>query len=369
LDDVSFYQQILIGLQQAILPGVATVRDQLVFWFSLLLWLQALRVVYGLFWNGHILESALAMLIKGAVCWWFLYNYQAFFEGLVRFFVGTGLTFSGGAVSVAQFLDPGEYLRIATRVAQPLKQAMDNSMGLTTVGLALGYFLLWLGMYAAFAVMALNIFIWQVEILLASAVGMLLIPTLLTRWTAFAGGGIVSFIVNKAFKMGAAATMVGLTFPLVQKSLTLTQGPVSLSRVVVVVIGAWCFSALFFTVSRLAGGMIAGIPQSGVGDLVRHAVATVVGGVALGAGGTALAAGGTSLALRAGSRGLLMAGARATATAGTPQLATRMGTIAAQYAGTSGRLAASSGVRSFRHFADLTRYVGSDHTGHLGARR
>jgi hypothetical protein len=368
VDDVGFFMQILTGLQQAILPGMATVRQQLVFWFGLFLWLQALRVIYALLWNGHILEAALTTMIKGAVCWWFLFHYQDLFEGLVRFFIATGLTFSGGAVSVAQFLDPGEYMRMATKVAAPVKQAMDNSMGLTTVGLAIGYFLLWLGLMAAFAVMALNVFIWQIEILLAAATGMVLIPTLVLRWTAFAGGGVISFIVNKSFRMGAAATMVGLTFPLVQKTLTLTAGPVSLARVVVVVIGAWCFSALFFTVSKLAGGFIAGIPQSGIGDLVRHAVATTLGALAVASGGASVAAGSSGLLLRAGARGLLMAGASRTAAAGAPSLATRMGQVAAHYGNTAGRIAASSGVRSLRSFADTTRYVG-EHGGHLGVRR
>jgi TrbL/VirB6 plasmid conjugal transfer protein len=368
MDDVGFYAEILRQIEAAIRPGALALREQMVFWFGLFLWLQVIRTFYAFLFNGHLLEQMIATLIKGGLCWWFLYNYFALFEGMVRYFVELGLTIGGNRITPLVYLDPGEYLRLAGRVTEPVRVAMENSMGLRSLPLGLAYLLLWIGFTMAFGLMALNVYIWQIELVLAMAMGLVLIPTLTFRSTSWMGQGVLSFMVNKSFKLATGAAMTSLTFPLVQRFLLIPAGQqVSLWRCLMCVIGAWSFCILFLMVSRLAGAMLSGVPATTAGDVIRTAIGTV-------AGSTAVLSGGSSLALR-GAAGVLQAGAGMTMLPTAMQAGTVRGLIATPmaarlgtYAGHLRQGAAPLATRSIRSFADTARLLSADYAGQ-GVRR
>jgi len=378
VDQFSFFQQIIDGIQRAILPGAATVREQLVFWFGLFLWLEVLRFCWTLLFNGRRAADVAGILLKGVLLWWLLYNFPAVFEGTVACFTRIGLTAGQNRVSLAQFLDPGQYLRLAYQAAQPLHATMTAHFGLTSLGTGLGYLLLWLAFIASFAVMAGHVFVWQIEMFVAGVMLLALIPTLTFRATQWIGQAMCAFVMNLALKFGLGALLVSLTFPLMDK-LSLTTGEaVSFQRVTVMVIGGWVLAVLFFAVNRLASGLASGIPQLTGGLLVSAAAgsAAVVGAVASGGASLGLGAGGAGasgarlglgasgavrgIVSRSAGTSLLAAGRGGAQQALASPLATRLGSVGHGGA----RWAAGQGQRSLRHFADASRYVGQDHGSH-----
>jgi len=378
LDQYSFYQQIIDAVQRTLMPGAATVREQMVFWFGLFLWLEVLHLVWAVLFNGRRIASIAGILVKGCLLWALLYQFPYFFEAIVGFFTRIGLTVGQNRVALAQFLDPGAYLRLASTAVEPVHAAMMANFGLTSLGTGVAYFALWLAFLVAFAVMAGHVFIWQMEALISSVMLLVLIPTLCFRATQWIGQAMFAFVMNLALKFGLGAILVSLTFPLMDK-LTLPAGqPVGLQPVAVMVIGGWVVAALFFTVNRLASGLASGIPQLTGGLLVGAAAgsAAVVGAVL--SGGASLGLWTVATSATAGRLGLGAAGATRgllTRSAGTPLLtaarsgaqrtlashvATRLYTL--QRATTP--IAVGQGYRSLRHFADASRYVGADHGSH-----
>ena len=378
MDHFSFFQQIIDGVERAILPGAATVREQLVFWFGLFLWLEVLRFCWVLLFNGRRAADLAGILLKGVCLWWLVYHFPAVFEGVIGLFVRLGLTAGQQRVSIAQFLDPGQYLRLAYQAAQPLHAAMTSHLGLTSFGTGLGYLLLWLAFLASFAVMAGHVFVWQIEMLIAGVMLLTLLPTLAFRATQWIGQAVFGFVMNLAMKFGLGAFLVSLTFPLMDKLSIPAGEPVSFQRVAVMVIGGWVFAFLFFAVNRLASGLASGIPQLTGGLLVSAAAgsaavvgAAVSGGGSLGlgllGGGAAggrlgLGAAGAVRGITARSAGTPLLTAARTGAQGalTRPLAQRLGAV-----GTAGtRLAVRQGQQSLRQFADASRYVGADHGSH-----
>jgi type IV secretion system protein TrbL len=378
VDQFSFFQQIIDGLQRAILPGAATLREQLVFWFGLFLWLEVLHLCWAVLCNGRRISGIAGILLKGTILWFLLYHFPELFEGVVAMFTRIGLTVGQQRISIAQFLDPGQYLRLAYQAAQPLHAVMTAHFGLTSLGTGVGYLLLWLAFIASFAVMAGHVFVWQIEMLVAGVMLLALIPTLTFRATQWIGQAMFAFVMNLALKLGLGALLVSLTFPLMDK-LSLTAGEqVSFQRVTVMVIGGWVVAVLFFAVNRMASGLASGIPQLTGGLLVSAAAgsAAVVGAVA--SGGASLGLGAAAGSAGVGRLGLGAAGTVRgvlTRSAGTPMLAAartgRQQALASTLAqrlrtvGTgSTTMAAGQGQRSLRHFADASRYVGHDQGGH-----
>src|SRR5262249_43383940 len=155
--------------------------------FGLFLWLEVLHFCWALLCNGRRVAGIAGILLKGVLLWWLLYHFPAVFEGVVACLTRIGLTAGQNRVSMAQFLDPAQYLRLAYQAAQPLHAAMTSHLGLTSFGTGLGYLLLWLAFLASFAVMAGHVFVWQIEMLVAGVMLLALIPTLTFRATQWMG--------------------------------------------------------------------------------------------------------------------------------------------------------------------------------------
>ena len=87
--------------------------------------------------------------------------------------------------------------------------AFKAHLGLTTPVTAIIFFLAWLAYCAAFAVMAYKVFWWQVELLLAGAAGLCLLPTLAFPRTAFVATGVLSYAANMFARFLLGALLAG----------------------------------------------------------------------------------------------------------------------------------------------------------------
>ena len=114
--------------------------------------------------------------------------------GCATWRVTLGLLATGDQLSIAEFLDPGAFVKPGCQSAAVLWTAFKAHTGDHAPLLRRSSFLLaWAGYCAAFAVMAYKVFWWQVELLLAGAAGMCLLPcpALATDSLCGAGGALL----------------------------------------------------------------------------------------------------------------------------------------------------------------------------------
>src|SRR5215470_7698812 len=161
------FQQILDALAQAIQPGAGAIREELLFYFQMFLFFELVRMLYAYIWHGNVLEGTCAILLRAEAVYWTLLNFPDLLQLAQDTFIWFGLLAGGNHLTVAQYLDPGQYLQTGIRVMALLYDRMQASFGLTSLGQAFGYFLLWVAFMASFAVMPLNVMMWQMELLIA----------------------------------------------------------------------------------------------------------------------------------------------------------------------------------------------------------
>jgi type IV secretion system protein TrbL len=379
------FQQILNTIEAALQPGAANVRQVLLFFMQIFVWLELLRALYAFLWRGHLLEPILHTLFKAATVYWALYNFPTLLNAARDTFVYLGLLAGGNHLTVQQFLDPGEWLNQGIRITALLYGSMHAGFGLTSIAQAIGYFLLWLVFLGAFAVMAINIFVWQLELLIAAVMLLMLLPALACRSTAWMGQGALAYVINKSFRFGVGALLASLTFQ-VLPMLTVTT-PVSFQSVAVSCIGGWAIAMLFLVCNKMASGFLAGIPQLGAGTVVSTGLATAGLVTGVGTGVAAGITGATSGLLTAGRVGMGLGGAlrgagTVLASGGGPGMASRLGPaltaarhgasqalqspLAARlgnWGGATRQVARGQGQRTLRQLADVARYIGTDHPG------
>src|SRR5262249_49978736 len=216
MQSTGIFQQILDAMAQAIQPGVGLIREELLFYFQMFLFFELLRCLYAYVWHGNILEGALGLVIRAAAVYWVLLNFPNLLQWTQETFIWFGLMAGGDHLTTAQFLDPGQYLNTGIRVMALLYDRMNARFCLTSLGEGIGYFLLWLAFMASFAVMALNVMMWQMELLIAGVIVLTVLPTLAFRSMAWIGQGALGLVVNLTFRFGLGALLASLTFPMLE---------------------------------------------------------------------------------------------------------------------------------------------------------
>jgi type IV secretory pathway TrbL component len=148
-------------------------------------------------------------LVRLALVFLALERWPWLLGGLRDIAITFGLLATGNLVDVANFLDPGGFLRLGLQSGAVLWKAFQNNLGWTSFVTGLAYLLAWVAYGAAFAVMAYKVFWWQVELLIASLGGLCLLPTLMFRPTAFVAAGVLSYAANTFARFLLGALLAG----------------------------------------------------------------------------------------------------------------------------------------------------------------
>ena len=225
---------------------------------------------------------------------------------------------------MVEFLDPGALVRVGIESGGVLWQAYVNNMSwkiFPIVGVA--YLLAWLAYVCAFMVMAFKVFWWQVELLLMGLGGMVLLPSLVFRPTAFVASGVLGYAANAFARFFLGSLLAGLLWGVLP---TLTQLAMPMGQVRLITVDlkiteafyavglAWVLACCFLGVNRMAGVLTSGVPAmaggQSVGALLHMVTGPAAGMVAAGGAAvtTALGAGRVGAA---GAQAMLGAGAGA----------------------------------------------------------
>ncbi|MCR6700937.1 MAG: P-type conjugative transfer protein TrbL [Dokdonella sp.] len=331
MNDVTVIDRFLDTFSRYIDSGFGLLQGEVAFLTATLIVID--MTIAGLYWAmSHATgqgEDVIAKLIRkvlyvGAFAY-IIGNFNWLAGIVFRSFAGLGLTATGSAISMENFLQPGRLAKTGLDAGTPIFLQLDDLMGFPDVFLNLDsilvLFLAWLVVILCFFILAIQLFITLIEFKLTTLAGFVLVPFALWSKTAFLAEKVLGNVVSSGIKVLVLAVIVGIGSGLFFEFQTVPDEP-SIDHALVVMLASLALLALAIFGPGIATGLISGGPQLGAGAMA---------GAALGAAGTAVAV-----------------GAAATGVGGAVAAGARMAPAAAKMAGTGARMAsgAASGARS-----------------------
>jgi len=357
-------QRILNDLSASMDAGGVLLHPILMGYLGLFALFALVWTCYGLLWNGHAFASGLNLLIRLALVTLAIDRWGWFLEGLEELALSLGLQGTGNTLQLSQFLDPGALVKAGIDSGAVLWKAFQNNLGLTSFVTGLAYLFAWLAFVGAYMVMAYKVFWWQVEALIASLAGMVLLPTLAFRPLGFVAMGVLSYAANMFARFLLGAMLAGALWNTLNTltaiarpglPLTLTGVDFTIQEAFYAAALAAVLAACFLSVNRLAGALTSGVPGMAGGNSVGTLLRMVtVGAAGLLTGGAGVATGllGAGRVAAGSVQGLIGAGqAVRLLTSGGGGTTTLGGAARQVYAGT--RSGMSGGVQ-----ARLGTYMG-----------
>ena len=302
MNDVTIIDRFLDTFSRYIDSGFGLLQGEVAFLTATLIVID--MTIAGLYWAmSHATgqgEDVIAKLLRkvlyvGAFAY-IIGNFNWLSSIVFRSFAGLGITATGSAITMENFLQPG---RLA-------KTGIDPIVVL---------FIAWLVVILCFFVLAVQLFITLIEFKLTTLAGFVLIPFALWNKTSFLAEKVLGNVVSSGIKVLVLAVIVGIGSGLFAEFQVHPDEP-SIDHALVVMLASLALLALGIFGPGIATGLVSGAPQLGAGAMAGAAVGAVGTGVAIGAAAT-------------GVGGAVMAGAR-------------MAPAAAKLAGSGARAATSA---------------------------
>ena len=331
MNDVTIIDRFLDTFSRYIDSGFGLLQGEVAFLTATLIVID--MTIAGLYWAmSHATgqgEDVIAKLLRkvlyvGAIAY-IIGNFNWLAGIVFRSFAGLGLTATGSAITMENFLQPGRLAKTGIDAGAPILEQIGDMAGFPEVFVNIDpivvMFLAWLVVILCFFVLAVQLFITLIEFKLTTLAGFVLVPFALWNKTSFLAEKVLGNVVSSGVKVLVLAVIVGIGSGLFAEFQTVPDEP-SIDHALVVMLASLALLALGIFGPGIATGLVSGAPQLGAGALAGAAVGAVGTGVAIGAAAT-------------GVGGAVMAGAR-------------MAPAAAKLAGSGARAVAStaSGARS-----------------------
>lgn len=274
MNNPGIFQDLINLFHTALAPGLAAIRPKIMGLFTFLLFLETARVASGWVLGAeHFPQSFLRFLFRTGLCLWLVLNYATILHLANDSFIQLGLLAGGNALTVAQFLDPGAYLAIGFRAGKVLWDAYWAHTGWRSFATAIPYFLAWVFFVLAYAIMAIQVFVIQVELAITTVAALVMLPFAVLRGTGWIASGAISSLINVGFRFFLLALLASLVFPVLGQ---LTAVNTTLETVFLMVIVPWTMVLLFWKAPAIAAGILAGHPGLTAGQVVRAGVGTAM---------------------------------------------------------------------------------------------
>ena len=340
MNDVTIIDRFLNTFSTYIDSGFGLLQGEVAFLTATLIIID--MTIAGLYWAmSHATgqgEDVIAKLLRkvlyvGAFAY-IINNFNWLASIVFRSFAGLGITATGSAITMENFLQPGRLAKTGLDAGGPIFLQLDDMMGFPEVFLNLDailvLFIAWLVVVLCFFVLAIQLFITLIEFKLTTLAGFVLVPFALWNKTSFLAEKVLGNVVASGVKVLVLAVIVGIGSGLFTQFQVHPDEP-SLDHALVIMLASLTLLALGIFGPGIATGLVSGAPQLGAGAMA---------GAAIGAAGTAVAVGaaatGVGGAVAAGARmapaaaKLAGAGARAaTSAAGSAKSAFQAGSAAA----------------------------------------
>ncbi|MDI3954767.1 P-type conjugative transfer protein TrbL [Pseudomonas aeruginosa] len=325
MNDVTIIDRFLDTFSRYIDSGFGLLQGEVAFLTATLIVID--MTIAGLYWAmSHATgqgEDVIAKLLRkvlyvGAFAY-IIGNFNWLAGIVFRSFAGLGLTATGSAITMENFLQPGRLAKTGIDAGAPILEQIGDMAGFPEVFVNIDpivvMFLAWLVVILCFFALAVQLFITLIEFKLTTLAGFVLVPFALWNKTSFLAEKVLGNVVSSGVKVLVLAVIVGIGSGLFAEFQTVPDEP-SIDHALVVMLASLALLALGIFGPGIATGLVSGAPQLGAGAMAGAAVGAVGTGVAIGAAAT-------------GVGGAVMAGAR-------------MAPAAAKLAGSGARAAAST---------------------------
>ncbi|AKC78169.1 conjugal transfer protein TrbL [Xanthomonas arboricola] len=325
MNDVTIIDRFLDTFSRYIDSGFGLLQGEVAFLTATLIVID--MTIAGLYWAmSHATgqgEDVIAKLLRktlyvGAFAY-IIGNFNWLAGIVFRSFAGLGLTATGSAITMENFLQPGRLAKTGIDAGAPILEQVGEMAGFPEVFVNLDaitvMFLAWLVVVLCFFVLAIQLFITLIEFKLTTLAGFVLVPFALWNKTAFLAEKVLGNVVSSGVKVLVLAVIIGVGSGLFAEFQVHPAEP-SIDHALVIMLASLTLLALGIFGPGIATGLVSGAPQLGAGAMAGAAVGAVGTGVAIGAAAT-------------GVGGAVMAGAR-------------MAPAAAKLAGSGARAAAST---------------------------
>ena len=290
--------------------GFATVAGAVNALFALMIVLVV--ALTGIYWalseNRAALSSAFSKILLIGFFAYLINDWQALSETLYSGFIELGLMAGGGAISAAEFLNPGAVIETGWDIVDRLGENPAHESGaLDVVGNfidGLMFALAMLGITLAFAILAIQIVIALIEFKIVTLAGFVLLPFGIWSKSAFMAERPLGYVISSGLKVLAVALIVSGAQALFGRLIPSDEA--TIYEALTILTASMMLAMLAMFIPNVAASLITGGPTLGAG-------AAITSGLALGGAGALTAWG----AMRAGgmalSAGRAMAGGIASA--------------------------------------------------------
>ncbi|MEX2037152.1 P-type conjugative transfer protein TrbL [Pseudomonas aeruginosa] len=340
MNDVTIIDRFLDTFSRYIDSGFGLLQGEVAFLTATLIVID--MTIAGLYWAmSHATgqgEDVIAKLLRkvlyvGAFAY-IIGNFNWLASIVFRSFAGLGITATGSAITMENFLQPGRLAKTGIDAGAPILEQIGDMAGFPEVFVNIDpivvMFLAWLVVILCFFVLAVQLFITLIEFKLTTLAGFVLVPFALWNKTSFLAEKVLGNVVSSGIKVLVLAVIVGIGSGLFAEFQAHPDEP-SIDHALVVMLASLALLALGIFGPGIATGLVSGAPQLGAGAMAGAAVGAVGTGVAIGAAATSVGA-----AVAAGARmapaaaKLAGVGARAaTSAAGNARSAFQAGSTAA----------------------------------------
>ncbi|HBP5982162.1 P-type conjugative transfer protein TrbL [Pseudomonas aeruginosa] len=340
MNDVTIIDRFLDTFSRYIDSGFGLLQGEVAFLTATLIVID--MTIAGLYWAmSHATgqgEDVIAKLLRkvlyvGAFAY-IIGNFNWLAGIVFRSFAGLGITATGSAITMENFLQPGRLAKTGIDAAAPILEQVGDMAGFPEVFVNLDaiavMFLAWLVVVLCFFVLAIQLFITLIEFKLTTLAGFVLVPFALWNKTSFLAEKVLGNVVSSGIKVLVLAVIVGIGSGLFAEFQVHPDEP-SIDHALVIMLASLSLLALGIFGPGIATGLVSGAPQLGAGAMAGAAVGAAGTAVAIGAAAT-----GVGGAVAAGARmapaaaKLAGSGARAaTSAAGSAGAAFRAGSAAA----------------------------------------
>ena len=220
MNDVTIIDQFLNTFAAYIDSGFGLLRGEVAFLTATLIVID--MTIAGLYWAmSHATgqgEDVIAKLLRkvlyvGAFAY-IINNFNWLASIVFRSFAGLGITATGSAITMENFLQPGRLAKTGIDAGAPILEQIGEMAGFPEVFVNLDpivvMFLAWLVVILCFFVLAIQLFITLIEFKLTTLAGFVLVPFALWNKTAFLAEKVLGNVVASGVKVLVLAVIVGI---------------------------------------------------------------------------------------------------------------------------------------------------------------
>ena len=299
MNDVTIIDQFLNTFAAYIDSGFGLLRGEVAFLTATLIVID--MTIAGLYWAmSHATgqgEDVIAKLLRkvlyvGAFAY-IINNFNWLASIVFRSFAGLGITATGSAITMENFLQPGRLAKTGIDAGAPILEQIGEMAGFPEVFVNLDpivvMFLAWLVVVLCFFVLAIQLFITLIEFKLTTLAGFVLVPFALWNKTAFLAEKVLGNVVASGVKVLVLAVIVGIGSGLFAQFQVHPAEP-SIDHALVIMLASLTLLALGIFGPGIATGLVSGAPQLGAGAMAGAAVGAAGTAVAIGAAATGVVA-------------------------------------------------------------------------------